>query len=204
MNEVANWNILLFLVTCASFNGNAQGNNPGPNQVAGGVQRQGNNPNQNPVAGGGVQGQGNNPNQNPVAGGDVHAKGNIRMDKMPVFEFLVFSFFHPGCSPYIMYIISEKKVIEMPGSCEFSNPDHDYSNYDYVGEHDFDFADEDKEQCLQTCLQKSKLNPNSVGCHFEKDTGHCVFLKTGTIVGSSGASDPNTCWKFHKGNIFAD
>ena len=187
MNEVANWNILLFLVTCASFNGNAQGNNPGPNQVAGGL-----------------QGQGNNPNQNPVAGGDVHAKGNIRMDKMPVFEFLVFSFFHPGCSPYIMYIISEKNVIEMPGSCEFSNPDHDYSNYDYDGEHDFDFADEDKEQCLQTCLQKSKLNPNSVGCHFEKDTGHCVFLKTGTIVGSSGASDPNTCWKFHKGNIFAD
>ena len=103
-----------------------------------------------------------------------------------------------------MYIILEKKVIEMPGSCEFSNPGHDYSNYDYDGEHDFDFADEDKEQCLQTCLQKSKLNPNAVGCHFEKDTGHCVFLKTGTIVGSSGASDPNTCWKFHKGNIFAD
>ena len=88
MNEVANWNILLFLVTCASFNGNAQGNNPGPNPVAGGgVQGQGNNPNQNPVAGGGVQGQGNNPNQNPVAGGDVHAKGNIRMDMMTVCKF---------------------------------------------------------------------------------------------------------------------
>ena len=87
MNENANLNILLFLVTCASFNGNAQGNNPGPNQVAGGVQRQGNNPNQNPVAGGGVQGQGNNPNQNPVAGGDVHAIGNIRMDMITVCKF---------------------------------------------------------------------------------------------------------------------
>ena len=92
MNEVANWNILLFLVACSSFNGNAQnvhvqGNNPGPNQVAGGVQGQGNKPNQNPVAGGGVQGQGNNPNQNPVAGEDVHAKGNIRMDKMTVCKF---------------------------------------------------------------------------------------------------------------------
>ena len=87
MNEVANWNILLFLVTCASFNGIAQGNNPGPNQVAGGVQGQGNNPNQNPVAGGGVQGHGNNPNHNPVAGGGVDVKGNIRMDKMTVCKF---------------------------------------------------------------------------------------------------------------------
>ena len=63
MNENANLNILLFLVTCASFNGNAQGNNPGPN----------------PVAGGGVQGQGNNPNQNPVAGGGTEqVVGNSR------------------------------------------------------------------------------------------------------------------------------
>ena len=103
-----------------------------------------------------------------------------------------------------MYIISEKNVIEMPGSCEFSNPDNDYSDYDDDWEHDFDFVDTDKEQCLQTCLQKLKLNPHAVGCYFAQDIGHCVFLKSGTIVGSSGASDPDTCWKFHQGNIFAD
>ena len=52
-----------------------------------------------------------------------------------------------------MNIISEKNVIEMPGSCEFSNPDNDYSVYDYDYHYDYDYADEDKEQCLQTCLQ---------------------------------------------------
>ena len=92
MNEVANWNILFFLVSCLSLKLNdqivqTQGNNPGPNQVAGGVQGQGNNPNQNPVAGGGVQGQGNNQNQNPVAGGGVNVKGKIRMDKITVCKF---------------------------------------------------------------------------------------------------------------------
>ena len=93
----------------------------------------------------------------------------------------------------------------MSGSCEFSNPDYDYYvYYDYDYHYDYDYADEDKEQCLQTCLQKTKVFPNAVGCYFQKSSGQCIFLKTGTIVGSSGASDPNTCWKFHKGNIFAD
>ena len=93
MNEIANRNTFLFLVSCFCFNGNAQnlqvqGNNHGPNQVAGGgVQGPGNNPNQKPVAGGGVQGQGYDPNQNQVAGGGGKVKGNIQMEKMTVSKF---------------------------------------------------------------------------------------------------------------------
>ena len=63
MNEVANRITFVFLV---AQNVQVQGNNPCPNQVAGG----------------GVQGQGNNPNQNQVAGGGAKAKGNTQMEKM--------------------------------------------------------------------------------------------------------------------------
>ena len=92
----------------------------------------------------------------------------------------------------------------MSGSCEFSNPDNDYSVYDYDYHYDYDFADEDKEQCLQTCLQKSKVFPHAVGCYLQKSSGLCIFLKTGTIVGSSGSSDSDTCWKFHEGNTLCE
>ena len=92
----------------------------------------------------------------------------------------------------------------MSGSCEFSNPYNDYSTYDYDNHYDYDFADEDKEQCLQTCLQKSKVSPHAVGCYFQKSSGQCIFLKTGTIVGSSGSSDSDTCWKFHEGNTLCE
>ena len=103
-----------------------------------------------------------------------------------------------------MYTISETSkmnVTEMPGSCKFSNPDYDYYIYEYDYHYDHDYADEDKEQCLRTCLQKLQMFPNAVGCYFQKSTGQCVFLKTGTILGSSGASDPDTCWKFHEGEF---
>ena len=92
----------------------------------------------------------------------------------------------------------------MLGSCEFSNPDNDYSVYDYDYHYDYDYADEDKEQCLQTCLQKSKVSPHAVGCYFQKSYGKCIFFKTGTIVGSSGSSDSDTCWKFHEGNTLCE
>ena len=100
-----------------------------------------------------------------------------------------------------MYNISEKSVTEMAGNCEFSDPDYDYDHYDYDYHYDHDYADEDKDQCLHTCLKKLELNPHAVGCYFQKSIGQCVFLKTGTIVGSSGSAATGTCWKFNEGNI---
>ena len=90
---------------------------------------------------------------------------------------------------------------EISGVCEFSNPSHDYSYYDYEYHYDYDFAEEDKEQCLQSCLQKSKMIDYAVGCYFEKSSGQCIFLKAGTIVGASGLSDAGTCWRFDLGKI---
>ena len=108
-------------------------------------------------------------------------------------------------------------VTEMPGSCQFRNSDYDYDMYDYDYHYDYDYADEDKEQCLLICLQKLQTIPHAVGCYFQKITGQCIFLKTGTIVGSSGsdsdrfsirqaqhsgsASDSDTCWKFDEGEF---
>ena len=88
---------------------------------------------------------------------------------------------------------------ESPGSCEFSNPDYDYYHYDNEFHYDYDYAEEDKEQCLQSCLQKSTKTDHAVGCYFWKDYGQCIFIKSGTIVGASGTSDTGTCWRFHSG-----
>ena len=94
----------------------------------------------------------------------------------------------------------------MPGKCEFTDDSNDFLAYDY----DYDFADEDKEQCLQSCLQKRRSVDDAAGCYFQKSffckTGQkspskCIFLKTGTIIGGSGDSDIGTCWKFGEGNV---
>ena len=88
---------------------------------------------------------------------------------------------------------------EISGACQFSNPSHDYSYYDYEYHYVYDFAEEDKDQCLQSCLQKSEMIDHAVGCYFEKSSGQCIFLKTGTIVGASERSDASTCWRFNSG-----
>ena len=83
---------------------------------------------------------------------------------------------------------------EIPGLCEF--PDFDeYSDYDYDSHYE---EIEDKEECLQTCLRKWRSFNDAAGCIFIKP--QCIFLKTGTIIGGSGDSDINTCWKFGGGN----
>ena len=85
----------------------------------------------------------------------------------------------------------------MPGTCEFSDPSNYIVDYDYEFHYDHDYAEEDKDECLQSCLEKRRLANNATGCNFDKDYGVCVFLKTGTIVGSSGDPEKGTCWKFH-------
>ena len=91
----------------------------------------------------------------------------------------------------------------MSGECEFNNPPYDYSYYDYDYHYDTDYAEEDKDECLQSCLEKRRSVDNAVGCYFEtwgfinETWGTCIFIKTGTIVGSSGDSDIGTCWKFN-------
>ena len=85
----------------------------------------------------------------------------------------------------------------MSGTCEFSDPSNTYYEYDYEYHYDYDYAEEDKDECLQSCLEKRNSVNNAPGCFFEKDTGACMFLKSGTIVGSSGDSEKGTCWKFH-------
>ena len=89
----------------------------------------------------------------------------------------------------------------MPGRCEFTDDSNDYLDYDYDYHYDYDFADEDKEQCFQSCLQKSRSVDDAAGCYFPKYDGQCIFLKTGTIIGGSGDSDIGTCWKFDEGNV---
>ena len=89
----------------------------------------------------------------------------------------------------------------MPGKCEFTDDSNDYWDYDYDYHYDYDFADEDKEQCLQSCLQKRRTFDDAVGCYFQKSSGQCIFIKTGTIIGGSGDSDIGTCWKFGEGNL---
>ena len=89
----------------------------------------------------------------------------------------------------------------MSGTCEFIDSSNDYDAYDYEDQYDYDYAEEDTNQCLQWCLEKRRLFPNAVGCYFWKRYGQCIFLKTGTIVGASGDSDIGTCWKFHFGNL---
>ena len=94
----------------------------------------------------------------------------------------------------------------MPGKCEFTVAWHIWHcDYDYHYEND-----EDKEQCLQSCLQKRRSVDDAAGCYFQKSffckTGQkspskCIFLKTGTIIGGSGDSDIGTCWKFGEGNV---
>ena len=90
----------------------------------------------------------------------------------------------------------------MSGVCEFSNPSYDYSYYDYEYHYDDDYAKEDKVQCLQSCLQKSKQSMNATGCFFQQTTGLCIFFKEGTVIGASGEPETGTCWKFHLGNIY--
>ena len=101
----------------------------------------------------------------------------------------------------------------MPGMCEFSDPSNNYWDYDYEYHnygttitnitHDYDYAEVDKDECLQSCLEKRRSVDNAVGCYFEtwgfinETWGTCIFIKTGTIVGSSGDSDIGTCWKFN-------
>ena len=85
----------------------------------------------------------------------------------------------------------------MSGTCEFTDPFNDYDAYDYEDHYDLDYAEEDTNQCLQSCLEKRRTFPNAVGCYFWKPYGQCIFLKTGTIVGASGDTDTGTCWKFH-------
>ena len=94
----------------------------------------------------------------------------------------------------------------MPGMCKFSDPSHYYWSYDYeyLDDYDFyDYAEKDKDECLQSCLEKRRSVDNAVGCYFEtwgfinETWGDCIFIKTGTIVGSSGDSDIGTCWKFN-------
>ena len=89
----------------------------------------------------------------------------------------------------------------MPGTCEFFDDSYDYSYFDYDYEIDYDFADEDKEQCLQSCLQKRRTFDDAVGCYFQKSSGQCIFIKTGTIIGGSGDSDIGTCWYFGEGKV---
>ena len=89
----------------------------------------------------------------------------------------------------------------MSGECEFVNPSYDYSYYEYDYHYDYDNAEEDKDQCLQSCLQKSRQSMQAIGCFFQQTTGLCIFFKEGTVVGASGESDAGTCWKFHKGNM---
>ena len=83
----------------------------------------------------------------------------------------------------------------MSGTCEFSDPSNSHWDYDYESHYDYDYAEEDKDECLQSCLKKSRSFINAAGCYF--DFGKCIFLKTGTIVGSSGDSEIGSCWKFH-------
>ena len=85
----------------------------------------------------------------------------------------------------------------MSGTCEFSDPSNSHWDYDYESHYDHDYAEEDKDECLQSCLEKRRSANNAAGCYFKKDWGQCIFLKTGTIVGSSGDSEKGTCWKFH-------
>ena len=94
----------------------------------------------------------------------------------------------------------------MSGECEFINPSNDYefhhyNYYEYESHYDHDHAEEDTNQCLQSCLEKRKTFHNADGCFFWKKYGQCTFLKTGTIVGASGDSDVGTCWKFYPGNL---
>ena len=89
----------------------------------------------------------------------------------------------------------------MPGECEFTEPSNLFWDYDYDHHYDYDFADEDKEQCLQSCLQKRITFDDAVGCYFQKPIGQCNFLKTGTIIGGSGDSDIGTCWYFGEGKV---
>ena len=89
----------------------------------------------------------------------------------------------------------------MPGECEFTEPSNLFWDYDYDHHYDYDFADEDKEQCLQSCLQKRITFDDAVGCYFQKSSGQCIFIKTGTIIGGSGDSDIGTCWYFGEGKV---
>ena len=88
----------------------------------------------------------------------------------------------------------------MSGECELAS--YDYSYYDYDYHYDYDFAEEDKDQCLQSCLQKSKQSMNAAGCFFQQRTGLCIFIKEGTVIGASGEPETGTCWKFHLGNMY--
>ena len=96
---------------------------------------------------------------------------------------------------------------ESAGNCEFSNPDYDsdygWTYYDNEYHYDYDYAEEDKEQCLQSCLQKSRKIDHAVGCYFWKTYGQCIFIKSGTIVGASGIADTGTCWRFHLGKKYS-
>ena len=87
----------------------------------------------------------------------------------------------------------------MPGKCEFTYDSNDYRDYEYNFHYDYEIADEDKEQCLQSCLQQRRSVDGAAGCYFQKPSGQCNFLKTGTIIGGSGDSDIGTCWKFGEG-----
>ena len=89
----------------------------------------------------------------------------------------------------------------MPGMCKFSDPSHYYWSYDYeyLDDYDFyDYAEKDKDGCLQSCLEKRRSVDNAVGCYLET-WGRCIFIKTGTIVGASERSDASTCWRFSSG-----
>ena len=82
----------------------------------------------------------------------------------------------------------------MSGACKFSDPSKSHDDYDYEYHYDYDYVEEDKDECLQSCLEKRRSVSNAAGCIF-MSWGECIFLKTGTIVGSSGESK-HTCWKF--------
>ena len=84
----------------------------------------------------------------------------------------------------------------MSGTCEFSVASNTFLEYDYEYHYDYDYAEEDKDECLMSCLEKRRSVDNAVGCYLET-WGRCIFIKTGTIVGSSGDSDIGTCWKFN-------
>ena len=93
----------------------------------------------------------------------------------------------------------------MPGKCDLT----DGGYWDRVDVNSV----QDKDQCLQSCLEKSKDIYNPAGCSFEKEQyseppHQCVFIvyetyiylhKPDTIIESSGMSTQGNCWILHKG-----
>ena len=91
------------------------------------------------------------------------------------------------------------KIDEIPGTCKFKSPNTDYSNYD----HDTISDMKNKEVCLKSCVERSKLSQDVTGCMFEEHFTNirkkCIFIKSGLIVEpeyTSETTELDTCWKF--------